>query len=142
MSRPHSLCFYCNSVSRPQKYVATSFLLSSFLLLGHSFSFMLQHHLVVLSFQAGRDSKLLICLFSCRNMDIRSQPSIFFNHCNSCHDLKSMPRPSLLPIQSQPHFLVSTVPLQFSISSRNLDLMSQHEFLLPAMLIFVATMFF
>ena len=125
MSPPHSLCFYCNSVSRPQKYVASSFLLSSSLLLSHSFSFMLRHHSVVLSFQAGRDSKLLVCLFSCHDVDIRSRPSIFFNHCNSCSDLKSMSRPSLL----------------WNIWC-NLDLMSRHQFLLPVMLIFIATMFF
>ena len=134
---------------------ATSFLLSSSLLLGHNFSFMLQHHSVVLSFQAGRDSKLLVCLFSCRDVDIRSRPSIFFNHCNSCRDLKSMSRPSLLPIQSQLHFSVSTIPLQFFYFwsrpdcsalfwniCRDLDLMSRHQFLLPVMLIFVATIFF
>ena len=33
---------------------------------------------------------LLVCLFSCRDVDIRSQPSSFFNHCNSCCNLKSM----------------------------------------------------
>ena len=133
----------------------TSFLLSSSLLLGHNFSFMLRHRSVVLSLQAGRDSKLLACLFSCRDVDIRSRPSIFFNHCNSCRDLKIMSRPSLLPIQSQPHFSVSTVPLQFFYFwsrpdcyalfwniCHDLNLMSRHQFLLPTMLIFVATMFF
>ena len=34
--------------------------------------FMLRHHSVVLSLQADRDSNLLVCLFSCRDMDIRS----------------------------------------------------------------------
>ena len=48
--------------------------------------FMLRRYSVVLSLQAGHDSKLLVCLFSCSDVDIRSQPSIFFNHCNSCHD--------------------------------------------------------
>ena len=56
MSRPHSLCLYCISMSQPRLDVATSFLLSSFLLLGHNFSFMLRHPSFVLSFQAGRDS--------------------------------------------------------------------------------------
>ena len=107
MSRPHSLYLYCISVSRPRFDVATSFLLSFSLLFGHSFSFMLRHHSVVLSLQVGRDSKLQVCLFSCRDVDIRSLPSIFFNHCNSCRDLKSMSQPSLLPIQSQPHFSIS-----------------------------------
>ena len=86
----------------------------------HSFSFRLRHHSVVLSLQAGRDSNLLVCLFSCRDMDIRLRPSSFFNHCNSCRDLKSMSRPLFLPIQSQPHFSVSTVSIQFSISSCDL----------------------
>ena len=99
ISRPHSLCLYCISMLRPRFDVTTSFLFSSSLLLVHSFSFMLRHPSVVLNFQAGRDSKLLVFLFSCRDVDIRSRPSIFFNHCNSWHDLKSMSRPSLLPIQ-------------------------------------------
>ena len=111
MSRSNSLCLYYICVSQPRFDVATSFLLSASLLLGCSFSFRLRHHSVVLSLslllgcnfsfrlrhhsvvlslQAGRDSKLLVCLFSCRNVDIRSRPSSFFNHCNSCRDLKSM----------------------------------------------------
>ena len=92
MSRPNSLCLYYISLSRPRFDVATSFLLSASLLLGRSFSFKLRHHLVVLSLQAGRDSKLLVCLFSYRDVDIRSRPSSFFNHFNSCRDLKSMSR--------------------------------------------------
>ena len=120
MSRPHSLCLYCIFVSRPRFDVATSSLLSSSLLLSNSFSFMLRHPSVVLNFQVGRDSKLLVFLFSCRNVDFRSRPSIFFNHCNSCRDLKIMSRPSLLPILSQPHFSVSTVSFNFSISGRDL----------------------
>ena len=123
MSRPHSLCLDCIYVSRPRFDVPTSFLLSSSLLLGHSFSFMLRHPSVVLNFKVGRDSKLLVCLFSCPNVDIRLRPSIFFNHCNSCRNLKSMSRPSLLPIQSQPHFSVSTVSFNFSISGRNLTVL-------------------
>ena len=106
-------------VSRPRFDVVALFLLSYSLLLGHSFSFMLRHPSIVLNFQAGRDSKLFVCLFSCRDVEIRSRPSIFFNHCISCHDLKSMSRPSLLPIQSQPHFSVSTVSFNFSISGRD-----------------------
>ena len=142
MSQPHSLCFYCNYVSRPQKYVATSFLLSSFLLLGHNFSFMLRHHSVVLSFQAGRDSKLLVCFFSYRGVDIRSQPSIFFITAilvatsKVCRDHPFFLSSRNLISQSQ------QFPFNFSISGRDLDLMLQHEFLLPTMLIFVVTMFF
>ena len=128
MSRPHSLCLYCISVSRPRLDVVTSFLLSSSLLLGHRFSFMLQHPSVVLSFQAGCDLKLMVFLFSCRNVDIRSRPSIFFNHCNSCRDLRSMSRPDCSAL--------------FWNICCDLELMSRHQFLLPVMLIFVATMFF
>ena len=98
----------------------------------HNFSFKLRNHSVVLSLQAGRDSNLLVCLFSCRDVDIRSRQSSFFNHCNSCHDLKSMSRPFFLPIQSQPHFSVSTVSIQFSISSCDLTV-------LPFPKIYVAT---
>ena len=92
MSRPNSLFLYYISVFGPQFDVATSFLLSAFLLLGRSFSFRLRHHSVVLSLQASRNSKLLVCLFSCPDVDIRSRPSSFFNHFNSCRDLKSMSR--------------------------------------------------
>ena len=93
MSRPDSLCLYYISVSRPRFNVATSFMLSTSLLLGRSLFFRLRHHSTVLSLQAGRDSKLLVCMFSCRDVDIRSRPNSFFNHCNSCRDLKSMSRP-------------------------------------------------
>ena len=93
MSRPGSLYLYYISVSRPRFDVATSFLLSASLLLGHNFSFRLQHHSIVLSLQPGRDSKLLVCLFSCCDVDIRLRPSSFFNHCNSCRNLKCMSRP-------------------------------------------------
>ena len=97
--------------------------MSSSLHLGHIFSFMLRHPSVVLNFQAGRDSKLLVCLFSYRDMDIRSQPSIFFNHFNSFRNLKSMSRPSFLPILLQPHFSVSTVSFNFSISGHDLTVL-------------------
>ena len=123
MSRPGSLYLYCISMSRPRFDVVTSFLLSASLLLGHSFSFRLQHHSVVLSLQAGRDSNLLVYLFSYRGVNIRSRPSSFFNHYNSCRDLKSMSRPLFLPIQSQPHFSVSTVFIQFSISGCDLTVL-------------------
>ena len=73
--------------------VTTSFLLSASLIIGHDFSFRLRHHSIVLSLQAGRVSNLLVCLFSCRDVDNRPRPSSFFNHCNSCCDLKSMSRP-------------------------------------------------
>ena len=46
-----------------------------------------------LELQAGHDSNLLVCLFSCCDVDIRPRPNSFFNHCNSCRDLKSMSRP-------------------------------------------------
>ena len=123
MSRPGSLYLYCISVSRPRFDVMTSFLLSASLLLGHSFSFRLRHHSIVLSLQVGRDSNLLVYLFSYRDVNIRSRPSNFFNHCNSCRDLKSMSRPLFLPIQSQPHFSVSTVFIQFSISGCDLTVL-------------------
>ena len=127
MSIPGSFCFYFISVSRPRFDVTTSFLLLSSLILGQGFSLMLRHHSIVLSLQAGRDSNLLVCLFSGRNVDIRSRPSSFFNHCNSCRDLKSMSQPFFLPIQSQLHFSVSTVSIQFSISSRDLTALSFAE---------------
>ena len=92
MSRPDSLCLYYIFVSRPRFDVATSFLLSASLLLGHSFFFRLRHLSVVLSLQAGRDSTLLVCLFSCCDVVIRLRRSSFFNKCNSCRDLKSMSR--------------------------------------------------
>ena len=120
--RPPFSCFQ-ELVLRPQTDVATSL---SFVILFASWSQLLFHvatSLVVLSFQAGHESKLLVCLFSCRDVNIRSRPSIFFNHCNSCRDLKSMLRPSFLPIQSQPHFSVSTVPFNFSISGRDMTVL-------------------
>ena len=93
MSRLDSLFLYYISMSRPRIDAAASFLLSASLFLGRSFSFRLRHHSVVLSLQADCNSKLLLCSFSCRDVDIRSRPSNFFNHCNSCHDLKCMSRP-------------------------------------------------
>ena len=119
MSRPGSFYLYCISVLRPRFNVATSFLLSTSLILGHSFSFRLRHHSVVLSLQAGHDSNLPVCCLLVTTWAL-GQPSSFFNHCNSCRDLKSMLRPFFLPIQSQPHFSVFTISIQFSISSRNL----------------------
>ena len=98
-------------------------MLSASLILGHSFFFRLRHHSVVLSLHARRDSNLLVCLFSYHDVDIRSRPSSFFNHYNSCRDLKSMSRPFFLSIQSQPHFLVSTISIQFSISGRDLTVL-------------------
>ena len=109
MLRLHFLCLYCISMSRPRFDVTTSLLL--------------RHHSVILSLQASRDSKLLVCLFSCHDVEFRSRPSIFFNHYNSCRDLKSVSRPSLHPIQSQPHFSVSTVAFNFSISGRDLTVL-------------------
>ena len=90
MSRPDSLCLYYISVSRPRLDVATSFLLSPSLLLGRSFFFRLRHLSFVLSLQASRDSTLLVCLFSCRDVVIKLRPSSFFNQYNSCRNLKSM----------------------------------------------------
>ena len=90
--------------------------------------FMLRRHSAILSLQEGRDSTLPVCLFSCRDVVIRSQPSNFFNQCNSCRDLKSMSRPDcssfLLKYLSRPQFHVAT------------------SFLLPAILILVATTVF
>ena len=109
MSRPHFCCL-------PLCFLVTAPL------------FMLRHHSIVLSLQKSRDSTLLVCLFSCRDMAIRSRPSSFFNQCNSCRDLKSMSRPncssSLLKYLSRTQFHVAT------------------SFLLPAILILVATTFF
>ena len=51
--------------------------------------------------------------FSCRDMGIRSRPSSFFNHCNSCRDLKIMSQAFFLPFQSQPYFLLTIVSHQF-----------------------------
>ena len=127
MSRPCSFCLYCISVSRPRFDVATSFLLSASLIYGHDFSFRLRHHSVVLSLQAGHDSNLSVCLFSCRDVDIRSRLNSFFNHCNSCRDH------FFLPIQSQPHFSVSTISIQFPISGRDLTVLPFDE-------IYVATL--
>ena len=120
------LCHDLGSMSRPDFCCQPPcFLVTSPL-------FMLRRHSVVLSLQAGRDSKLLVCLFSCRDVDIRSRPSIFFHHYNSCRNLKSMSRPSFLPIQSKPHFSISTIPFNFSISGRDLTI-------LPCFGIYVAT---
>ena len=58
--------------------------------------------------------KLLIYLFSCHDIGIRSRQGCFFSYCNSYRDLKSMSRSFFLPILSQPHFLVTTVSTQFS----------------------------
>ena len=74
MSRPHLCC-------QPLCFLVTTPF------------FMLRRHSLVLSLQEGRDSTLLVCLFSCRDVVIRSQPSNFFNQCNFCYDLKSMSRP-------------------------------------------------
>ena len=109
MSQPHSLSLYCISVSRPRFDVATSFLL--------------RRHSIVLSLQAVCDSKLVVFLFPCYDMEFRSRPSIFFNHCSSCRDLKNMSRPCFLPIQSQPHFSVITFPFNFSISGLDLTIL-------------------
>ena len=109
MSRPHFCC-------QPLCFLVTAPL------------FMLRCHSVVLSLQEGRNSTLLVCLFSCHDMVNRSRPSNFFNQCNSCRDLKSMSRPDcssfLLKYLLRPQFHVAT------------------SFLLPTILILVATMFF
>ena len=59
--------------SQPLFHVATSFL--------------------IFCLHASCDLKLLICLFSYRDMRIRSRLGHFFSYCNSYHDLKSMSRP-------------------------------------------------
>ena len=128
MSRPHSLCLYCiscrdfDSMSRPH------FCCQPLCFLVTAPLFMLQRHSVVLSLQEGRDSTLLVCLFSYRDVVIRSQPSNFFNQCNSYHDLKSWSRPDgsffLLRYLSRPQFHVAA------------------SFLLPTILILVVTTFF
>ena len=109
MSRPHFCC-------QPLCFLVTAPL------------FLLRRHSVVLSLQEGRDSTLVVCLFSCCNVVIRSRPSNFFNQCNSYRDLKSMSQPDcssfLLKYLLRPQFHVTT------------------SFLLPAILILVATTFF
>ena len=94
MSRPNSLCLYYISVSRPRFDIATSFMLSASLLLGRSFFFRLRHLSVVLSLQVGRDSTLLVCLFSCHDVVIKLRLISFLNQCNSCRDLKNMSLPN------------------------------------------------
>ena len=109
MSRPHLCC-------QPLCFLFTAPL------------FTLRRHLVVSIQQEGRDSTLLVCLFSCRDVVIRLRPSSFFNQYNSCCELKSMSRPDcssfLLKYLSRPQFHVVT------------------SFLLPTILILVTTMFF
>ena len=107
MSQPHFCC-------QPLYFLVTTL-------------FMLRRHSVVLSLREGRDSTLLVFLFSCHDVVIRLRPSNFFNQCNSCRDLKSMSRSDcysfLLKYLPRPQFHVTT------------------SFLLPAILILVVTTF-
>ena len=80
------ICRDLNSISRPHLCCQPLCFLVTGLL------FMLRSHSVVLSLQADRDSTLLVCLFSCRDVVIRLRPSSYFDQCNSYHDLKSMSR--------------------------------------------------
>ena len=116
MSRPHSLCLYCIFVSRPHFY------LSSSLLLGHSFSFMLQHPSVVLNFQAGRDSKLLVC-FLIVTWTLGS---------DQVFSLILAILVATSKVFREPHYSVSTVSFNFSIFGRELTV-------LPCFGIYVAT---
>ena len=78
------------------------FLLPATLIHGHSFPFMLRHHLFVFCLYSGCDSKLLICLVPC---------------CTFYHNLKGRLRLDytfLIPTLSQPHFSVTTVFTEFS----------------------------
>ena len=84
--------------------------------------FMLRRHSVVLSLQEGRDSTLLVCLFSCCDVVIRSRPSNFFNQCQFLFRLDCSS--FFMKYLSRPRLHVTT------------------SFLLPAILILVATTFF
>ena len=114
MSRPHSLCLYCISVSRPRFDVTTSFLLSSSLLLCHCSYFHVAMSLSCL--EPSSRSRLIftdLLIFLLRRGH-QVQPSSFFNQCNSCCDLNSMSRPGCLAVHdilcrdlnsmSRPHF--------------------------------------
>ena len=48
-----------------------------------------------------------------------------------------MLRPFFLPIQSQPHFSVTIVSIQLSISGHDIKTMSRHELLPFSLLLFV-----
>ena len=80
------LCHNLNSMSRPHFCCQPLYFLVTAPL------FMLRHHSVVLSLQAGRDSTFSACLFSFHDVVIRSRLSSFFNQCNSYRDLKTMCR--------------------------------------------------
>ena len=92
--------------------VAISFLLSAILIHGHNFPSCCD---IMSSFLPSCKLRLqlLICLFSCRDMEIRLRQGSFFSQCHSCRDLKRMSRPFFLLILSQPHFLLTTVSHQF-----------------------------
>ena len=109
MSRPHSLCLYCISVSRPRFDVATSFLFSSSLLLCHCSSFHvatsfscleLTTHLcwsayfLIATWSSGRDQ--IVSLISaipvvtsklCHNLTVIPFAEIYVATSIPCHDL-------------------------------------------------------
>ena len=107
-----------SSVSQPSFHVMTQFLLTATLIPSHSFPFMLRHHLFVLCFYSSCDSKLLICLVSCRaTCNFRSRLGCIFPYYTFCRNLKGRSRLDytfLIPTLSQPHFSVTTVFTQFS----------------------------
>ena len=99
MTRPH-FCFHpiCFSVTTPL--------------------FMLRRHSVVLNLRAGRDSSFLVCLFSCRDVVIRSRPSSFFNQCNSYRDLTVLPFAEIYVSTSIPcHNLAVLQPTVFCVAT-------------------------
>ena len=70
-----------------------------------------------LAFEQVVTQNMLLCLFSCHDQVFSLITAILVATS------KSMSRPSLLPIQSQPHFSVSTVPFNFYISGRDLTIL-------------------
>ena len=92
---------------------------------------------------------------SYRGLEFRSRPNIFFNHWNSCRNLKKYVAtiPSSYSVATSSLSLNSSLQFLYFWSRpdcsamfwnicHDLDLMSRHQFLLPVMLIFVTTMFF
>ena len=110
MSRPHLCC-------QPLCFLVTAHL------------FMLRRHSIFLSLQVGCDSTLLVYLFSCRNVVIKSRPSNLCNQCNSCRDLKSMSRLDCSSFFAE-IFVATSIPCHDIISLASyIDLGCDHIFL-------------
>ena len=110
------LCGDLDSMSRPHFCCRLLFFLVTAPL------FMLQRHSVIFSLQAGCDSTLLVCLFSCLDVVIWSQQSSFFNQCNSCRDLTVIPFAEI--------YVATSIPCRNIISvSSYIDLCYEHAFL-------------